>query len=76
MSNEVESAQIPADRQRIIDELTRRQHAQANEITSETGQRYITSPRAHEQAEADGVALRRETEFWRQHGRDHRRESP
>lgn len=67
LSTEAERAQLPPDRQAIIDDLTRRQHEQANEITAETGQRYITSRRPHEQAEADGVALRRERVFWERH---------
>lgn len=67
MADTAQFAQIPPERQAVIDELTARQHRQANEITAETGQRYITS-RRDRMAEADGVAVRREVEFWARHG--------
>jgi hypothetical protein len=44
--------------------LTQRQHQQANEITAETGDQYITARRA----QLDGLALRREREFWTRSG--------
>lgn len=72
LSTEIENAKIAPDRQAIIDDLARRQHAQAEEITVETGHRYITS-RRDAQAVADGVSLRREREFWERAG--HRPES-
>jgi hypothetical protein len=64
MSGETERAELAPDRQAVIDDLTRRQHEQANEITAETGQAYVTS---RTQAEADGIALRHEREFWEHH---------
>jgi hypothetical protein len=70
LSGEVERAELAPDRQALIDELTRRQHDQANEITAETGQAYVTS-RRDAQAEADGIALRRERLFWERHGGHH-----
>lgn len=65
MSHEAQAAQIPPDRQAVIDDLTRRQHDQANEITAETGHRYITKRRS----EADGEAIRRERQFWERQGK-------
>ena len=54
-----ETARIPPERQAAIDELTRRQHEQANEITAETGHAYITRHRVKRLADQVAV-LRRE----------------
>ena len=60
------SVELPPERQAIIDDLTRRQHAQANEITAETGQAYITRAT---RARQDGEAIRRERQTWERWGK-------
>jgi hypothetical protein len=44
-ASDAQTSDIAPERQAIIDDLTRRQHAQADEITAITGREYITQRR-------------------------------
>jgi hypothetical protein len=52
------AAELSPERQAVIDDLTRRQHAQANTITAETGKAYVTRQRVKRMADQVAVYQR------------------